>query len=60
MVTHAGQGGTEIVVDGRGNIYINGADFNFSGGEASKPGYIKLKIGYQNRPDTARGSASIA
>jgi sugar lactone lactonase YvrE len=42
MVTHAGQGGNEIVVDGRGNIYINGADFNFAGGEAPKPGYIKL------------------
>jgi sugar lactone lactonase YvrE len=42
MVTLAEQGGNEIVVDGRGNIYINGADFNFSGGEAPKPGYIKL------------------
>jgi sugar lactone lactonase YvrE len=42
MNTHAEQGGNEIVVDGRGNIYINGADFNFSGGEAPKPGYIKL------------------
>ncbi len=42
MVTHAGQGGNEIVVDGRGNIYINGADFDFAGGEAPKPGYIKL------------------
>jgi len=29
-------------VDGRGNIYINGADFNFAAGEAPKPGYIKL------------------
>jgi hypothetical protein len=42
MVTLAGQKANEIVVDGRGNIYINGADFNFSGGEAPKPGYIKL------------------
>jgi hypothetical protein len=42
MVTHAQQGGNEIVVDGRGNIYINGADFDFAGGEAPKPGYIKL------------------
>ena len=32
----------EIVVDARGNIYLNGADFNFAGGEAPKPGYIKL------------------
>jgi hypothetical protein len=28
MVTHAGQGGNEIVVAGRGSIYINGAHFN--------------------------------
>jgi sugar lactone lactonase YvrE len=42
MVTVAEQKGNEIVVDGRGNIYLNGADFNFSGGEAPKPGYIKL------------------
>ena len=38
----AEQVANEIVVDGRGNIYLNGADFNFSGGEAPKPGYIKL------------------
>jgi sugar lactone lactonase YvrE len=42
MATHAEQGGNEIVVDARGNIYINGADFNFTGGEAPRPGYIKL------------------
>ncbi|MDX3101284.1 SMP-30/gluconolactonase/LRE family protein [Nonomuraea angiospora] len=42
MVTVAEQGGNEIVVDGRGNIYINGADFDFAGGSAPKPGYIKL------------------
>lgn len=42
LVTHATQGGNEIVVDGRGNIYVNGADFDFAGGEAPKPGYIKL------------------
>jgi sugar lactone lactonase YvrE len=42
MVTLAEQKANEIVVDGRGNIYLNGADFNFAGGEAPKPGYIKL------------------
>lgn len=42
VVVHADQGGNEIVVDGRGNTYINGADFDFAGGEAPKPGYIKL------------------
>jgi sugar lactone lactonase YvrE len=42
MFTVAEQPANEIVVDGRGNIYLNGADFNFAGGEAPKPGYIKL------------------
>jgi sugar lactone lactonase YvrE len=42
MVTHAEQSANEIVVDGRGNIYLNGADFDFVGGGAPKPGYIKL------------------
>jgi hypothetical protein len=42
MVTVAEQKANEIVVDGRGNIYLNGADFKFSGGEAPRPGYIKL------------------
>jgi hypothetical protein len=30
------------VVDGRGNIYLNGADFDFVAGAPPKPGYIKL------------------
>jgi sugar lactone lactonase YvrE len=38
----AEQGANEIVVDAWGNIYLNGADFNFAGGEAPKPGWIKL------------------
>jgi sugar lactone lactonase YvrE len=42
VATLAGQPANEIVVDARGNIYINGADFDFVGGGASKPGYIKL------------------
>jgi len=42
MVLHAEKTGNEIVVDARGNVYLNGADFNFSGGEAPKPGWIKL------------------
>ena len=42
MVTHAEQRANEIVVDGRGNIYLNGADFDFTGGAAPEPGYIKL------------------
>jgi sugar lactone lactonase YvrE len=42
MVTQAEQGGNEIVVDGRGHVYLNGADFNFVGGAPPKPGYIKL------------------
>ena len=42
MAVHAGQPANEIVVDGRGNIYLNGADFNFVAGAPPKPGYIKL------------------
>jgi sugar lactone lactonase YvrE len=42
MVTLAEQHANEIVVDGRGNAYINGADFDFVGGAAPTPGYIKL------------------
>ena len=42
VVTLAREPANEIVVDARGNIYINGADFNFVGGGAPKPGYIKL------------------
>jgi sugar lactone lactonase YvrE len=42
MVILAEQPANEIVVDGRGNAYINGADFDFVGGAAPKPGYIKL------------------
>jgi sugar lactone lactonase YvrE len=42
VVTLADQPANEIVVDARGNIYINGADFDFAGGAAPTPGYIKL------------------
>ena len=42
MAVHAEQGANEIVVDGRGNIYLNGADFDFVGGAPPEPGYIKL------------------
>ncbi|GAA1528812.1 SMP-30/gluconolactonase/LRE family protein [Kribbella lupini] len=38
----AEQHGNELVVDTLGNAYLNGADFDFAGGEAPKPGYIKL------------------
>jgi sugar lactone lactonase YvrE len=42
VVTVADQHANEIVVDGRGYIYINGADFDFVAGSAPTPGYIKL------------------
>jgi sugar lactone lactonase YvrE len=42
MVVHADQHANEVVVDGRGNIYLNGADFDFVAGAPPKPGYIKL------------------
>jgi sugar lactone lactonase YvrE len=42
FAVYAEQHANEIVVDTRGNTYLNGADFDFAGGEAPKPGYIKL------------------
>ena len=42
IAVHARQRANEIVVDARGNIYINGADFDFVTGAPPKPGYIKL------------------
>ena len=44
MAVHAGQPANEIVVDARGNAYINGADFEdfVAAGTPPKPGYIKL------------------
>jgi sugar lactone lactonase YvrE len=42
VATLADQHANEIVVDGRGNTYLNGADFDFVAGAEPKPGYIKL------------------
>ena len=48
LVTHAdlsglpGPGCNEIVVDGRGNIYVNGPGFNLMTGEPPKPGFVAL------------------
>jgi sugar lactone lactonase YvrE len=42
MAVHAQQRANEIVVDARGNAYVNGADFAFVAGAPPKPGYIKL------------------
>ena len=42
VLTLADQAANEIVVDGRGYVYVNGADFDFAAGEPPRPGYIKL------------------
>ncbi|NEA66224.1 SMP-30/gluconolactonase/LRE family protein [Streptomyces sp. SID12488] len=45
LVTHADlgrPGWNDIVVDGRGNAYVNRAGFNPMAGEAVKPGFIHL------------------
>src|SRR5215469_5006664 len=42
VAVHAEQVANEIVVDARGNAYVNGADFDFVGGAPPEPGYIKL------------------
>ncbi|MEV6279136.1 SMP-30/gluconolactonase/LRE family protein [Nocardia sp. NPDC051832] len=41
-VRHSVQGGNELVVDPAGHVYINGADFDFLGGGAPEPGWIRL------------------
>jgi sugar lactone lactonase YvrE len=35
-------GANEVVVDPRGHVYVNGADFDFAGGAAPEPGWIDL------------------
>jgi sugar lactone lactonase YvrE len=42
VVTVAEQAANEIVVDRRGNSYLDGADFDFAGGAEPKPGWVKL------------------
>jgi sugar lactone lactonase YvrE len=44
LVSHAGldRGWNEIVVDGRGNTYINGAGFDLLAGELFAPGIVTL------------------
>lgn len=38
---HSPQGGNEIVVDPQGRVYVDGADFDFAGGAAPEPGWIR-------------------
>jgi len=45
LVTHAelgGPGWNDIVVDGRGNAYVNGVGFDMVAGEAPRPGHVVL------------------
>lgn len=47
LVTHTDLGGlvagfNEIVVDGRGNAYVNGGDFDFETGEGAESGVVVL------------------
>lgn len=35
-------GANEVVVDPRGHVYVDGADFDFAGGAAPEPGWIDL------------------
>jgi sugar lactone lactonase YvrE len=38
----ADQKANELVMDAQGNMYLDGADFDFAGGEQPRPGWIKL------------------
>jgi sugar lactone lactonase YvrE len=45
LVTHAeleGPGWNDIVVDGRGNAYVNSVGFDMAAGEAARPGHVVL------------------
>src|SRR5262249_16376305 len=45
LVTHADlgrSGWNDVVADGRGNVYVNGAGFNAMVGEAFRPGFVFL------------------
>ncbi|MGP3923292.1 SMP-30/gluconolactonase/LRE family protein [Streptomyces sp. 8N616] len=45
LVTHADlgkSGWNDIVVDGRGNVYVNSIGFNMMAGEAYAPGFVSL------------------
>ncbi len=47
------QGGNELVVDASGRVYIDGADFDFAGGAAPEPGWIRLVAGDGSVRDVA-------
>jgi sugar lactone lactonase YvrE len=59
LVPHAdlSRGFNEIVVDGRGNIYINGAGFNPLAGEKFAPGIITLVMPDSSARQVAEGIA---
>jgi sugar lactone lactonase YvrE len=40
--TLSDQGANEIVIDAHGRVYVDGADFDFAGGAAPEPGWIRL------------------
>ena len=41
-VRHSAQGGNELAVDPADHVFVNGADFDFVGGGAPEPGWIRL------------------
>lgn len=41
-ITIGEQGANEVVVDAQGRVYVDGADFDFLGGAAPEPGWIRL------------------
>jgi sugar lactone lactonase YvrE len=41
-VRYSAQGGNELAVDPAGHVFVNGADFDFVGGGAPEPGWIRL------------------
>src|SRR3989442_7296957 len=50
-------GFNEIVVDGRGNAYVNGGGFNLLAGEKFRPGILALVIPGRSAPQAGGGIA---
>src|SRR6184192_193048 len=54
MTVLAEQPSNEIVVDGRGNVYINGADFDFLGGEEVEVRAVDVDVAAPVHDDLVR------
>ncbi|MBE3010594.1 SMP-30/gluconolactonase/LRE family protein [Microbispora sp. NEAU-D428] len=52
-LTGPGRGWNDIVIDGRGNVYVNRIGFDMLTGEAFAPGYVANLEAWRSAPGTA-------